>query len=248
MTESTLGERVAIVTGSGRGIGLAISRRLLDEGNRVVLADVDKEAVVRAAGKLGSGAEGVELDVTKQASIAALFSDVLAKYGRIDILVNNAGVAGQAAPVAEYEPAEWDRVLAVNLTGPFLCVRAAIPAMLSRGYGRIVNVASISGKEGNPNMSAYSSSKGGLITFTKAVAKELAGTGVLVNCVTPAVIQSEMLEQLTPEAVEYMVAKIPMGRVGQPEEVAALVAWLASDQCSFSTGAVFDISGGRATY
>ncbi len=164
------------------------------------------------------------------------------------MLVNNAGIAGTAARVASYPLAEWRRIMAVNLDGVFFCCQAVLPHMLERGAGRIVNIASISGKEGNPNMSAYSTSKAGVIGFTKALAKEVATQGILVNCVTPAVIETDILQQLTKEAVGYMVAKIPMGRTGQPAEVASLVSWLASKECTFSTGAVFDISGGRATY
>jgi 3-oxoacyl-[acyl-carrier protein] reductase len=173
---------------------------------------------------------------------------ILEHEGRLDILVNNAGVAGLAAPVAEYPDEEWRRILAIDLDGVFYCCKAALPHMLARGSGRIVNIASISGKEGNPNMSAYSAAKAGVIGFTKALAKEVATRGVYVNCVTPAVIATDILTQLSDEAVAYMTAKIPMARTGRPEEVAALVAWLASEECTFSTGAVFDISGGRATY
>lgn len=246
MTDRSI-ERVAVVTGAARGIGLAIARRLDSDGTAVVMADIDLETVTREASGLSS-AYPIHLDVGDASSIEATFEAILERFGRIDVLVNNAGIAGLAAPLSEYPFAEWRRIMSINLDGVFLCMQAVIPHMAARQSGRIVNIASISGKEGNPNMSAYSSSKGGVITLTKAVAKELASSGVIVNCVTPAVIQSEILDQLTPEAVDYMVSKIPMGRTGQPEEVAALVAWLASSECTFSTGAVFDISGGRATY
>lgn len=238
---------VAVVTGAARGIGLAIARRLSNDGASVVMADVDLAAVSDASRQVASSVP-LHLDVSDPASVQSAFAAVLERFERVDILVNNAGIAGMAAPVSEYPFAEWRRILSVNLDGVFLCMQAVIPGMVERGSGRIVNIASISGKEGNPNMSAYSSSKGGVITLTKAAAKELATTGVIVNCVTPAVIQSDILDQLTQEAVDYMVSKIPMGRTGQPEEVAALVAWLVSPECTFSTGAVFDISGGRATY
>lgn len=239
--------RVALVTGAARGIGLAIARRLHADGLFVYMADID-EARLRPEAVALERAQSLQMDVADPASVAAAVDGVMSQAGRLDVLVNNAGIAGLAAPVASYPFDEWRRIMAVNLDGVFLCTQAAIPHMARTGSGRIVNVASISGKEGNPNMSAYSSSKGGVIAFTKAVAKELAGSGIIVNCVTPAVIQSEILDQLTPEAVEYMVSKIPMGRTGQPAEVASLVAWLASPECTFSTGAVFDISGGRATY
>lgn len=245
-------DRVAIVTGGARGIGKAICARLAHDGFHVVVADVDERAARAAAAELAGDdmrrASAIGVNVADPASARALAATVLEQSGRIDVLVNNAGIAGLAAPVAEYPGDEWRRVMSINLDGVFYCCQAVLPSMLERRSGRIVNIASISGKEGNPNMVAYSASKAGVIGLTKALAKEVATKGIYVNCVAPAVIETEILQQLTEEAVSYMVAKIPMGRVGQPHEVAALVAWLASDECSFSTGAVFDISGGRATY
>jgi 3-oxoacyl-[acyl-carrier protein] reductase len=247
MVDSNLA-RVAVVTGGAKGIGLAISRRLLAAGHRVALFDIDVGAAEREARSLGPNAMAVAVDVTDRGSVDNAVNRVVDPWGGIDILVNNAGIAGPAAPVVDYPAAEWRRVLAINIDGVFNLTQAILPIMLKVGWGRIVNIASIAGKEGNPNMAAYSTSKAAVIGFTKAVAKEVASRGVLVNCVTPAVIETEILKQLTPEAIQYMVSKIPMARTGQPEEVAELVAWLASSACSFSTGAVFDISGGRATY
>lgn len=240
---------VAIVTGAARGIGKTIAERLLHDGFTVAITDLDEQTANTTAAELNSAqAFALGVDVTDPASIKQMVDAVVERAGGVDVLVNNAGIAGVAAPVASYPLAEWRRIMAVNLDGVFLCCQAVLPYMLERGSGRIINIASISGKEGNPNMSAYSSSKAAVIGFTKALAKEVATQGILVNCVTPAVIETDILQQLTKEAVSYMVAKIPMGRTGQPSEVAALVAWLASEDCTFSTGAVFDISGGRATY
>jgi 3-oxoacyl-[acyl-carrier protein] reductase len=225
--------RVAVVTGGMQGIGASIAERLQASGAKVAIWDLDGNPRV---------------DVADQASIEAAVKRTIAELGSIDILVNNAGIAGPSVPVVEYPVAEWKRVIDIDLNGPFLCCRAVVPHMVKAGYGRIVNIASIAGKEGNPNAAAYAAAKGGLIAFTKALGKELAKSGVLVNCVTPAAAQTAILEQVTPEFAQYMLSKIPMGRFVRVEEIAALVCWLASGECSFSTGAVFDISGGRATY
>jgi 2-dehydro-3-deoxy-L-rhamnonate dehydrogenase (NAD+) len=245
-------KRVALVTGAARGIGAAIAQRLARDGTCVAVADVAEAAASeqarRIAAQTGGGAFAVQLDVADPRSPRRAIDIILEREGRLDILVNNAGIAGLSAPVADYPDDEWRRILSIDLDGVFYCCKAALPHMLERGSGRIVNIASISGKEGNPNMAAYSTAKAGVIGFTKALGKEVATRGIYVNCVTPAVIATEILTQLSDDAVAYMTSKIPMGRTGQPEEVAALVAWLASDECSFSTGAVFDISGGRATY
>lgn len=242
------GERVAIVTGAARGIGAAMATRLAADGYRVVVADIDNEEAARTATRIGAAASPARVDVTNEASVRAMVADVLDRMGRIDALVNNAGIAGTSAPCWELPPGEWERVLAIDLSGVYYGCRAVLPHMRERGSGRIVNIASIAGKEGNPNAVPYSAAKAGIIGLTKAVAKEVATSGILVNAVAPAVIETQILEQMTEAHVQYMVSRIPMGRVGQPEEVAALVSWLCSEECSFSTGAVFDISGGRATY
>lgn len=235
--------RTAIVTGGVSGIGAGIAARLAAEGAQLSLWDRDATALAR------SGApHTVTLDVTDAQAVhraAAATADAL---GKIDILIASAGITGPNHPTWEYPVDEWDRVIDVNLKGVFYCDRAVVPFMQRNGYGRIVNIASIAGKEGNPNASAYSASKAGVIGLTKALGKELATTEIRVNCVTPAAVKTPIFDQMTPQQVDWMLSKIPIGRFGGIDEVAALVCWLASEECSFSTGAVFDVSGGRATY
>jgi 3-oxoacyl-[acyl-carrier protein] reductase len=240
--------RNAVVTGGAQGIGLAIVERLVASGARVRIWDRDGKLLAKTVAKLGSAVSGDALDVTDAEAIARATKSALETFGKIDVLVNNAGIAGMTKPVVDYPVEEWRRVIDIDLTGPFLCCRAVVPHMTRAGYGRIVNIASIAGKEGNPNAAAYGAAKGGLIAFTKSLGKELAQTGVLVNCVTPAAAQTAILEQVTPEFASFMLSKIPMGRFVRVEEIAALACWLASEDCSFSTAGVFDISGGRATY
>jgi 2-dehydro-3-deoxy-L-rhamnonate dehydrogenase (NAD+) len=249
--EKNLAGRVAVVTGGAQGIGLAIAHRLAGAGARVAIADIGDQTAEQAVAMLrdeGLQAISVEVDISDEAAVTRMLQTVHRELGQVAILVNNAGISGGTANVQDIEPRSWDRTIAVNLRGVFLCCRAVLPDMLAAGYGRIVNVASIAGKEGNPGLSAYSASKAAVIGFTKSLAKEVATTGIIVNAISPAVIQTEILSQLRQETIDYMVSRIPMGRVGQPEEVAALVHWLASDECSFTTGQCLDISGGRATY
>lgn len=250
MEPTPLSGRKAIVTGGARGIGLAISERLIKSGASVCVWDVDATALEAAVSHLSAlgDATGAQVDVTSAESVEAGVQKALSAFGKLDILVNNAGIAGQNMKVWELSPEDWRRVVEINLTGPFLCCRAVVPHLLKNGYGRIVNVASIAGKEGNPNASHYSASKSGVIALTKSLGKELATSGVLVNCITPAVIETDIFAQMTQAHIDYMLSKIPMARFGQKHEAAALVAWLSSEECSFSTGAVFDLSGGRATY
>jgi 3-oxoacyl-[acyl-carrier protein] reductase len=250
MNQIDLTNRNAIVTGSARGIGFAIATRLLQSGANVSLWDVDAEALNQAADKLKSLGlvHTAAVDVTSADSARAATASTVEAFGKLDILVNNAGIAGGNAKTWETDPEEWRRVLDINLNGPFYCCRAVIPHLLHNGYGRIVNIASIAGKEGNPNAAHYSASKAGVIALTKSLGKELATSRVIVNCVTPAVIATDILMQMSQSHIDYMLSKIPMGRLGKVEEAAALVAWLCSEDCSFSTGAVFDLSGGRATY
>jgi 3-oxoacyl-[acyl-carrier protein] reductase len=252
MNAIDLKNRTAIVTGGARGIGFAIAKRMLASGATVVLWDVDAAALDQAGAALQGEADGrvhaAVVDITDEAAIARAVAADLRERGKIDILVNNAGITGGNAPLWELKPEVWRRVVEVNLVAPYLTCRAMVPHMVRAGYGRIVNIASIAGKEGNPNASHYSASKAGLIALTKSLAKELAATGVLVNSVAPAVAKTELFAQMKQEHIDYMLSKIPMNRFVEVDEIAALVAWLASEDCSFSTGAVFDISGGRAVY
>lgn len=239
---------VAIVTGGAKGIGQAIVRRLVDDGMTGIVADIDEDGARKAAAALGERAHALHLDVTSPESWDAGVASVIEQHGGVTVLVNCAGIAGRSAPSWELSPEEWREVIDIDLTGVFLGCRAVLPGMIGARYGRIVNIASIAGKEGNPNASPYSAAKSGVLGLTKSIAKEVATKGVLVNAVTPAVIETELLKQVSPEHIAYMTSRIPMGRVGQPGEVAALVSFLASREVSFTTGAVFDISGGRATY
>jgi 2-dehydro-3-deoxy-L-rhamnonate dehydrogenase (NAD+) len=238
----------AVVTGAATGIGEAIAARLVNAGATVCIADLDGAAAAAAAERIGRGAQSLALDVTDAAAVDKAIAGLVEHKRAIQVLVNNAGVAGRAAPVWKQSDDDWHRVMAVNLHGPFYLCRAVIPHMRARGYGRIVNIASVAGKEGNPNMAAYSASKAALIGFTKSIAKEVAADGICINAVTPAVIRTKILEQLTPQQVDYMVARIPMRRTGEPEEVAAVVHFLVSRDCSFVTGQCYDVSGGRSTY
>lgn len=250
MNQLDLKNQTAVVTGGARGIGLAISRRLLESGASVALWDLDAAALKEAEKILAplGKVRGVTVDVTSEGSIQAAVEATIGHFGFISVLVNNAGIGGWNAKTWELTPEMWRKVLEVNLTGVFLCCRGIVPKLLENGYGRIVNIASIAGKEGNPNASHYSASKAGVIGLTKSLGKELAEKNICVNCVTPAVIETDILQQCTKEHVAYMLSRIPMNRFGKVEEAAALVGWLCSADCSFSTGAVFDLSGGRATY
>jgi 3-oxoacyl-[acyl-carrier protein] reductase len=233
MNQLDFAGRTAIVTGGAQGIGAAIVERLRASGARVQIWDLD-----------GSP----KADVSDPASVDAAVRSALKELGKIDVLVNNAGIAGKNMPTVDYPVEEWERVLRINLTSQFLCCRAVAPHMVKARYGRIVNIASIAGKEGNPNAVAYSASKAGVISLTKSLGKELAQAGVLVNCVTPAAARTAIFDQMTEQHIQYMLSKIPMNRFVNVDEIASLVCWLASEDCSFSTGGVFDISGGRATY
>ena len=244
----TLDGRVALVTGAARGIGLAIAEKLASQGARVALIDRDGEAVQAAAQRMGSDALPVVADLTRAEDVERAVVAPHERWGRLDIVVNNAAITGRTVPLWELSDQDWDEVIACDLTSVFRVSRASVRLMLAQGSGRIINIASIAGKEGNPTLVPYSTAKAGVIGFTKALAKEVATRGILVHAVAPAVIGTEILHGMAKQTIDYMVSKIPMGRVGTPGEVAALVAWLASDECSFSTGAVYDISGGRATY
>ena len=248
MNQLDLAGRHAVITGGASGLGLAIARRLLASGASVTLWDLNRELLTRAAAELGAGAQTVQVDVAQHASVVSALQQTLAQAAAIDVLVNCAGITGPNAKVWDYPPEQWQQVIQVNLNGLFYCCREVLPQMRARNYGRIVNIASVAGKEGNPNASAYSASKAAVIALTKSLGKELADTGVRVNCVTPAAVKTAIFDQMTPEHIAFMLSKIPMNRFGTPDEVAAMVGWLCTEECSFSTGAVFDLSGGRSTY
>ncbi|MFG1213045.1 SDR family NAD(P)-dependent oxidoreductase [Xanthobacter flavus] len=250
MTNIDLKGRVAIITGGARGIGYATAQRMLASGAEVSLWDIDAARLEEAAAELAkAGTVSTEMvELTDETSVTAAAANVAAKHGKIDILVNNAGITGGNGKTWELATDVWRRVIDVNLVGPFLTSKAVVPHLLANGWGRIVNVASIAGKEGNPNASHYSASKAGLIGLTKSLGKELAQSNVLVNCITPAAARTEIFNQMKQEHIDFMLSKIPMGRFLEVDEAAALITWLSSEDCAFSTGAVFDISGGRAVY
>jgi 3-oxoacyl-[acyl-carrier protein] reductase len=243
----------AIVTGGAAGMGFAFAQRLVRSRANVCIWDLRQDAIDQAVADLCDSADGVKVigvigDVSDAASVDAALAATLGHFECVEIAINNAGISGPNVVSWEYPVDDWRQVIDVDLVGTFLVSRAVIPQMIDKGYGRIVNIASVAGKEGNPNASAYSAAKAGVIGLTKSLGKELAETGVVVNCVTPAVVRTALLDQMTQEHIDYMLSKIPMGRFGMPEEIAAMVTWLCSPDCSFSTGAVFDLSGGRATY
>jgi 3-oxoacyl-[acyl-carrier protein] reductase len=241
-------DAVAVVTGGARGIGYATAARLVASGVRTALWDVDADKAAESAKALGDRALAVTVDLTEEDGVAAALAETNRRLGPVEIFVNNAGIAGPSKTLWDYTPAEWRQVFQINVEGPYLCCRAVVPQMIERGYGRIINVASIAGKEGNPNASAYSASKAAVIGLTKSLGKELATKGVIVNAITPAAVATDIFKQISQQHIDYMLSKIPMGRFGKVEEMAAMICFLASEDCSFTTGAVFDVSGGRATY
>ena len=248
MNQLDFAKRTAVITGGAAGIGFAVAQRLVLSGATVSLWDRDSVALARAEAALGRGTLTQSLDVADPDAVANAAQGAARALGRIDVLVCSAGITGPNTPTWEYPVDAWKQVIDVNLNGLFYCNRAVVPAMLKNDYGRIVNIASVAGKEGNPNASAYSTSKAGVIGLTKSLGKELAKTGVRANCVTPAAVRTAIFDQMSQQHIDFMLSKIPLGRFGAVDEIAALVCWLASEECSFSTGAVFDLSGGRATY
>ncbi|MBU1440413.1 MAG: SDR family oxidoreductase [Gammaproteobacteria bacterium] len=248
MNQLDFSGRHAVITGAATGLGYGIAERLLASGGQVTIWDRNLDAARKAASALGASAFAVGVDVAQEASVAKAVAATLAHHPRIDALVNSAGITGPNAKVWDYPVDAWREVIEVNLHGLFICCREIVPHMRSQGYGRIVNIASVAGKDGNPNASAYSASKAAVIALTKSLGKELADTDVRVNCVTPAAVKTAIFDQMSPEHIAFMLSKIPMGRFGTVQEVAAMVGWLCTEDCSFSTGAVFDLSGGRSTY
>jgi NAD(P)-dependent dehydrogenase (short-subunit alcohol dehydrogenase family) len=248
MNQLDLAGRHAVVTGGAVGLGFAIARRMLASGGSVTLWDVNPQALEKARAELGAGVNVVQVDVASHASVVEAVRQTVAVRPKIDALVNSAGITGPNVKLWDYPPEQWAQVQQVNLNGLFYCCREIVPLMRQANYGRIVNIASVAGKDGNPNASAYSASKAAVIALTKSLGKELADSGVRVNCVTPAAVKTPIFEQMSAEHIAFMLSKIPMGRFGTPDEVAAMVGWLCTEECSFSTGAVFDLSGGRSTY
>jgi 2-dehydro-3-deoxy-L-rhamnonate dehydrogenase (NAD+) len=248
MNQLDLKDRTAVVTGGAAGIGFAIAQRLAASGARVSLWDRDEKALAQSAKALGNRTHTVRVDVADETDVCLARDEAVRDMGKVDILVCSAGITGPNLTTWDYPLADWKQVLDINLTGVFVCNKALVPHMREKDYGRIVNIASIAGKEGNPNASAYSASKAGVVSLTKSLGKELAKTGIRVNCVTPAAVKTGMFAQMTQAHIDFMLSKIPLGRFGMVEEIAAMVAWLCTEECSFSTGAVFDLSGGRAVY
>jgi 2-dehydro-3-deoxy-L-rhamnonate dehydrogenase (NAD+) len=245
MNQLDMKGRHAVITGGAAGLGFAIAQRMLASGATVTLWDRDEGALASAAQALGAGVKTVQVDVTRHDSVVQAVKQTAPK---VDALVNSAGITGPNTPLVNYPVDAWDQVMQVNINGIFHCCREIVPLMQKADYGRIVNIASVAGKDGNPNASAYSTSKAAVIGLTKSLGKELASSGIRVNCVTPAAVKTAIFDQMTPEHIQFMLSKIPMGRFGTSEEIAAMVAWLCTEDCSFSTGAVFDLSGGRSTY
>jgi NAD(P)-dependent dehydrogenase (short-subunit alcohol dehydrogenase family) len=248
MNRIDLGGRVAVVTGGAQGFGRAIAERFSASGAKVAIWDMDQVFAQRTANEIGNGTKSYGLDVSDLAAVEKARDATLKDFGKIDILVNNAGIAGVNKTLWETDFDEWKKVLRINLDGPFVCCKAVVPHMIQKKYGRIVNIASIAGKEGNPNAAHYSASKAGLIALTKSLGKELAAHDISVNCVTPAAAKTAIFDQMTKAHIDFMLSKIPRGRFVKVEELASMVAWMASEECAFTTGAVFDLSGGRATY
>tara|TARA_B100000614_G_C14487751_1_gene469415 strand:- start:419 stop:1168 length:750 start_codon:yes stop_codon:yes gene_type:complete len=249
MNKYNFNDRVAIVTGGAQGFGLAITKKIIQSGGKVVIWDIDNDAVQKAKKEINSDNFSFQLvNVTDFKAVEVSIKELEKKFGKIDIFVNNAGITGMNAKVWEYPLEEWKKVIELNLNSTFYCCKAIVPYMIKNNYGRIINIASIAGKEGNPNASAYSTSKSGVIGFTKSLGKELADKNIAVNCVTPAAAKTRIFDQMTDEHINYMLSKIPRNRFAKVDELASLVCWLASEENSFSTGAVFDLSGGRATY
>lgn len=248
MNQLDLQGRHAVITGGAVGLGFAIAQRMLASGAQVTLWDRNAQALEDALSRLGDGVATVLVDVADHASVVAAVGQTRALRDSVDILVNSAGITGPNVKLWDYPPEDWVQVQQVNLNGLFFCCREIVPLMRERNYGRIINIASVAGKDGNPNASAYSASKAAVIGLTKSLGKELADTGIRVNCVTPAAVKTAIFDQMSAEHIAFMLSKIPMGRFGTPEEVAAMVAWLGTEDCAFSTGAVFDLSGGRSSY